>query len=177
LRYPQPSAYEDEIANNAQSLSARKGISGLMTDPLVREGVDPEGDPLDMPSEYVPADGGGLRYTEGKVRLDLIPFEWVWGLGQVMTTSTAKYPDRNWERGMAWTTCVGCLLRHVFKWLAGERTDAESGCHHLLHAAWNCLALVSYETRGLGTDDRPKYGFDIRAALEPQPSPAKEKTS
>jgi hypothetical protein len=98
----------------------------------------------------------GLRYDEGKVRLDLIPAEWVIALGSVLTIGAKKYADRNWEKGMKWSKCLGPLLRHVFKWVAGEDYDQESGRHHMEHVAWNALALVSYHNRKLGEDDRVK---------------------
>lgn len=99
------------------------------------------------------ADGGGLRYNTGKNRLELLPPEWDWALGIVMTRGAIKYAERNWERGMSWGTMVGCALRHVAKFATGERYDPESGCHHLAHAAWNCLALMSYDLRNVGTND------------------------
>ena len=102
-----------------------------------------------------PADGGGLRYNAAKNRIDLLPTEWLWALGDVMTKGSYKYEDRNWERGMSWGTMVGCFSRHVFKWMMGERYDAETGCHHLAMAAWNLMALVSYDLRQLGENDLP----------------------
>jgi hypothetical protein len=96
----------------------------------------------------------GLRYDAGKNRLDLIPAEWIEGLGEIMTFGANKYEDRNWERGMPWSKCLGPALRHVVKWMRGETLDEESGKHHLLHAAWNLLALYFYQEKNLGTDDR-----------------------
>lgn len=98
-------------------------------------------------------DGGGLRYNEGKNQLELIPPEWIWGLAMVLTRGAVKYASRNWERGMKWSYPVGCALRHLLKFVCGERYDAESGNHHLAMAAWNCLALMSYDIRGIGEND------------------------
>lgn len=95
------------------------------------------------------ADGGGLRYNEGKCRVELIPPEWPWALGMVLTRGAIKYADRNWERGMSWGYMVGSTLRHIFKFMCGERYDKESGNHHMAHAAWNCLGMMSYDVRGL----------------------------
>ena len=99
------------------------------------------------------ADGGGLRYNTGKNQLELLPAEWVWGLGMVMTRGAIKYDTRNWERGMKWSYPIGCALRHIFKFVCGERYDVETGCHHLAMAAWNVLALMSYDIRGVGEND------------------------
>jgi hypothetical protein len=101
----------------------------------------------------------GIRYDEGKVRLDLIPPEWVWGLGQVLTKGAEKYEVRNWEKGMAWSRIVGSLLRHLYKFLAGNRYDKETGCHHMAMVAWNALALMSYDLRKIGYCDIPEIDY------------------
>jgi len=95
----------------------------------------------------------GLRRDTGKNRLDLLPPEWVWGLGKVTTAGAIKYEDRNWELGMPWSKVWGPMLRHACKFLAGERYDKETGCHHLLMVAWNALALFTYDFRKLGKND------------------------
>lgn len=94
-------------------------------------------------------DGGGLRYNDGKCRVELIPPEWSWALGMVLTRGAIKYADRNWERGMSWAYMMGSTTRHLLKFMIGERYDKESGNHHLAHAAWNCLGMMSYDVRGL----------------------------
>jgi hypothetical protein len=95
----------------------------------------------------------GLRFDEGKNRLDLLPPEWTWALGLVMTKGAVKYDARNWEKGMPWSKVMGPLKRHLTKFEAGETYDDETGCHHLAMVAWNALALLSYDIRELGTDD------------------------
>ncbi len=95
----------------------------------------------------------GRRYDAGKIRLDLLPVEWIWGLGSVMTAGAVKYAERNWEKGMKWSKVIGSMLRHTYKFLAGERYDPETGCHHLAMVAWNALALMSYDLRSIGEND------------------------
>ena len=102
---------------------------------------------------HVQADGGGLRLDEGKPRVDLIPPEAMMELGKLYAAGAKKYADRNWERGMPWSQCLGPLMRHLFKWMAGERLDPETGLSHMTHVAWNAIALVTYELRKIGTDD------------------------
>lgn len=121
----------------------------------------------------VESDGGGLRFNTGKNQLDLVPPEWYWALGDVTTKGTEKgYPARNWERGMAWGTCLGCALRHTFKFVAGERYDGvfdkekgTTGCHHLAMAAWNILAMMSYDLRGIGDNNIQQTGIEILEAV------------
>ena len=98
-------------------------------------------------------DGGGLRHNDLKNRLDLVPPEWPWALADITTRGSLKYAERNWERGMKWSIMVGCALRHLYKFIAGEQYDKEIGCHHLAMAAWNLLALMSYDLKGVGEDD------------------------
>lgn len=98
----------------------------------------------------------GLRYNQGKIRHDLLPFDSIEEVSQVMTFGAQKYSDRGWEKGINWMICFGSLLRHTFAWWRGEDLDPESGCHHMAHVAWNALALVSYSKRKVGFDDRPK---------------------
>jgi hypothetical protein len=89
-------------------------------------------------------------------RLDLIPFDALEEVGRVYGFGAGKYEDDNWLKGYKWRLSAGAMLRHVSRWMLGERNDKESGCHHLAHAAWHCLTLITFEIRGLGTDDRKK---------------------
>ena len=126
--------------------------------------------PIDMNGNPpIKADGGGLRYDAGKNLLDLIPPEWVWALGMILTKGAKKYAARNWERGMKYSKVMGPLKRHLTKYEAGEQYDygtpdePGTNCHHLAIVAWNALALMSYELRGIGEDDLPNYDFSILA--------------
>jgi hypothetical protein len=111
------------------------------------------------------ASGGGLRYDQGKNRLDLLPPEWEWALGQVLTAGAQKYAERNWEQGMKHSKMIGCMKRHLAKFLSGEEYDHEidpatgedkgTQCHHLALVAWNALALMSYRLRKIGENDLP----------------------
>lgn len=108
----------------------------------------------------MPPKNDALRYDDGKVRLELIPPEWLWGLGLVLTKGAEKYAPRNWEKGMDHGRVVGSLLRHLTQYQAGERYDKETGCHHLAMAAWNCLALMTYDIRAVGNNDLPQCSVE-----------------
>jgi len=115
------------------------------------------------------ADGGGKRFNAGKLRAELIPPEWEWALADVLTQGAKKYDMRNWEKGMAWSAMVGCMKRHINKFLAGERYDGAefdlekgtTGCHHLAMVAWNALALMSYDLRKIGENDLPPLQLEL----------------
>lgn len=96
----------------------------------------------------------GLRYTEGKIRHDLLEPYAINELARVFTEGAKKYDTNNWLKGMDWTKCLASLKRHINKWEQGEDFDDETGCFHMAHAAWNALALVSYTKFAPQYDDR-----------------------
>lgn len=51
-----------------------------------------------------------------------------------------KYSEYNWENGMPVLTMLNHAIRHIFKYLAGDRSE-----DHLAHAAWNLLAACHSE--------------------------------
>jgi hypothetical protein len=87
-------------------------------------------------------------------RYDLMPFDALNEIARVYAFGATKYADHNWLRGYKWSLSSAALLRHVAQWMLGEDRDSESGCHHLAHAAWHCLTLLTFCFRGIGTDDR-----------------------
>lgn len=117
--------------------------------------------------------GGGLRFNKGKNLMELVPPEWEWALADVTTQGSKKYPARNWEKGMEWSAMIGCMKRHTAKFMAGESYDGpefnlekgETGCHHLAMVAWNALALMCYDLRGVGKNDLPELPPGILALV------------
>jgi hypothetical protein len=68
------------------------------------------------------------------------------------------YPARNWEKGNAWSLHYASLMHHIAAWWMGEDVDpkSEHKALHLTAVAWHALALLAYQLRGIGTDDRAK---------------------
>jgi hypothetical protein len=104
-------------------------------------------------------DGQGERKNSDKIPLELVPPSLVFAVGEVLRVGAQKYSARNWERGMKWTTVLGCLLRHVYKWASPFESDfdEESGLSHLWHAAANVAMLIEYDYTCKNLDDRTKY--------------------
>jgi len=106
----------------------------------------------------------GRKDDQDKPRLELVPPELVFGVGQVLTFGAKKYSDRNWEKGMSWGRVFGALMRHMWAWWggAGPTTksflfgdlDDETGFSHLWHAGCCLSFLIAYEERSVGADDR-----------------------
>lgn len=89
-------------------------------------------------------EGKALRYSDGKIPLSHIldfPRSMV-ALAEVAEYGARKYSRGNFQKGQHASVTVDCMLRHLYKWWAGEDMDPESGCHHLGHAAWNMLVLL-----------------------------------
>ncbi len=125
----------------------------------LRDGV------LGMDKVAVKQDGGGLRYDEGKTRVDLIPADALLEVGKVYLMGSSKYAERNWERGMKYSKVLGPMLRHLYKWMMGADRDEESKELHLSHVAFGALALLAYELRGIGKMNDGKLD-DVRGHLE-----------
>ncbi len=97
------------------------------------------------------------HFSEDKPGVDQIPPECLLAWGDVFTYGEKKYGKSNWLKGTNWHEFVGSAFRHLLKWQLGEDLDPESGLPHLAHALWNVGALMTYQERGLGTDDRPQH--------------------
>jgi len=104
----------------------------------------------------------GARFSEGKVRHDLIPPWALDELAKVYSYGCLKYDDENYLKGLRWKKdVVGPILRHLWKWIRGQKIDKESGCHSLAMAVWGCFTLMVYEKNKIGVDDRCPYHLDL----------------
>ena len=86
----------------------------------------------------------GMKETKGKVRLELIPPDWITGMGEVLTYGAAKYTDYNWlEVDDPQDIYYAAAMRHIMRHRNGEYLDEESGLPHLLHAITD-LQMVNH---------------------------------
>lgn len=100
--------------------------------------------------------GSGARRNSGKVAFSLVPFHLLAGCARVFMSGKIKYAAWNWAKGMAWSTCFDCTLRHLFAWwYLNEDIDPESGEHHLDHVLCNIFMLRHYYDNYKDGDDRP----------------------
>ena len=109
-----------------------------------------------MKDNKVVVDGGGKRFDEGKMPIDLVPTSSIYAIAKVMEYGSSKYEEHNWRRGMPWTKPYSCAQRHLLKWFEGEELDEESGLNHLYHVMANIAMLIEYNTTCPDLDNRFK---------------------
>jgi hypothetical protein len=114
----------------------------------------------------------GLRFNQGKLRYDLLHPVSQEGIVKVLTKGSIKYAERNWEKGMSWTSVLASLKRHLASFEAGEDYDPETGELHVDHMQCNAHFLSAYYKIAPKFDDRVhtkkpklKYALDIDEVL------------
>ncbi len=81
---------------------------------------------------------GSVRDTrEGKGRYDLVSPVFLKRLARHYENGALKYGERNWEKGQPVSRYLDSAMRHLVRYLDGER-----GEDHLTAAAWNCGAAI-----------------------------------
>lgn len=95
-----------------------------------------------------------LRYNEGKLKWSLIDWKSLEPMVRVLEVGAEKYTPYNWQKGMPVTQISESLLRHMFAFLDGENTDAESKIEHLGHVMSNAMFLIYIMREKPNYDDR-----------------------
>jgi hypothetical protein len=98
----------------------------------------------------------GARKASKIARFDLVPSEAMWAVAEVYGHGSTKYDDNNWRKGYNWGLSIAALERHLARFKAGEDIDPEFGLPHMAHAAWHCLALITFMAEHPELDDRWK---------------------
>lgn len=91
------------------------------------------------------AEGGVVKYESGAVRssdaeetrYDLISPIGLRAVAEACAEGARKYGSWNWEAGMPATDMLNHAVRHIYLFLAGDRTE-----DHLGHAAWNVMGAI-----------------------------------
>jgi len=114
---------------------------------------------------------GGEKGVKAE-RHDLIPRKGVAAIARVFAFGANKYADHNWRRGYEWGKSIAALDRHFSDFADGKTYDlCEDGCefydenggltcrnhsglHHLAHAGFHILVLLTWhEEQGEGNDN------------------------
>ena len=81
---------------------------------------------------------------------------WPEDMAAVCVFGAKKYARGNYLAGRGWHDTCNSLLRHVLELLRGHELDAESGCKHVGHIAWNVCFLLHCVRHMPLHDDRVK---------------------
>lgn len=100
---------------------------------------------------------GGVKYDAAKERFDLIPAKPLMALAALFARGAEKYGQRNWEKGMKFGRLFAAMIRHAYKWWAGEKYDPVDGQHHLTAVSWNAMVLMELEEILPDMDDREPH--------------------
>ena len=96
------------------------------------------------------------RFNEGKMAWELVDFQALEPMVEVLMFGASKYSKDNWKKGQAITELLGSLFRHIIAFQNGEDLDKESGKSHIGHAMCN-LMFIQYVLDHRGHfDDRKK---------------------
>ena len=106
----------------------------------------------------------GVSYATGAVRsadaedtrYDLISPIGLRRAAEACAEGAVKYGDYNWEKGMPIGDLLNHAIRHIYKFLEGDRTE-----DHLGHAVWNCMAACHSQEKW------PELNTGLRTELEP----------
>lgn len=88
----------------------------------------------------------GMKFDNGKNRLDLVEPEFIENVGKVLTFGAEKYEPNNWQKVEdPVNRYYAATLRHLLAWRRGEKIDPESGLNHLSHVATNIMFLMHFD--------------------------------
>ena len=94
---------------------------------------------VDHPKQYFE-----MKNDNGKPRMDLLPFDALKGVSDVLTFGANKYTPNGWKDVPdAIPRYEAALLRHFTAIKTGEQNDPETGLPHIHHVACNALFLAS----------------------------------
>lgn len=94
----------------------------------------------------------GMKYDSEKPRWELLPYDAVEEVVDVLTFGAQKYSDRNWEHGILYSRVIGAAIRHLSSFCQGVREDEETGLSPLAHSACEVLFALAFEKRGMGPE-------------------------
>lgn len=93
-----------------------------------------------------------VKQDSGKLRYDLMPFDALDKVAEVLTYGIKKYPkpEENWRVNSSKKDIKryeAALLRHYSAMSQGEEIDKESGLPHIAHIATNALFIIALKRK------------------------------
>tara|TARA_R100001530_G_scaffold11406_5_gene11005 strand:- start:40 stop:357 length:318 start_codon:yes stop_codon:yes gene_type:complete len=91
---------------------------------------------------------GATRNDLGGIRYDLLYFDFIKEMAEVMGEGAKSHGSRNWEQGMPEGTCMNHLMNHLQQYLDGDRSEP-----HLAKVAVNAMFMQFYDDRGIHIEE------------------------
>jgi hypothetical protein len=118
----------------------------------------------DMPTRFDPiikdsgqrtefSTGAKRDMHDGKGRMDLLPCTAIIELSKHCENGAIKYGERNVDKGIPQHSFIDSGLRHLFKYLRGDRDE-----NHLVAALWNIAWAVEQDVNKPDLNDLPTRG-------------------
>jgi hypothetical protein len=105
------------------------------------------------------ATGSVRDLSKGKGRFDLLPYEAIFAYAFQLELGAVKYSARNWEKGQPISVFLDSGLRHLFRYLNGDRDE-----DHLRAGFWNIGAAITMRER-IKAGKLPKELWDLPGEL------------
>lgn len=106
---------------------------------------------------------GAVRSSDAEAtRYDLISPIGLEAVARTCAEGAEKYGDWNWESGMPVHDLLNHAIRHIYRYLAGDRSE-----DHLPHAAWGILAAIHSEALWPGLNEGTLRGPGCRRPAAP----------
>lgn len=82
----------------------------------------------------------------GKDRWELLPINQIRKVVKVLTDGAAKYGDNGWRSvDNPQERFYAAMMRHLYEWRRGRKTDKESGFNHMIHVICNAIFLAEFD--------------------------------
>lgn len=96
-------------------------------------------------------------------RYDLLPWEALDAVTEVLGLGAIKYEEHNWRKGFDYGALVSSACHHISSTVQGEDYDPETGKLHTAHAICQLLFLLSHQLTGAGNDNRYVVAPEVEA--------------
>lgn len=120
----------EEIQKQKLMTALKSGGQILFTDP-----------PMPTSGSKTTFSTGAVRdSTEGKSRMELIPWDLMSRVAKRYEDGAKAYGNNNWRKGQLSSHVFASMMRHAMQWVIGDRSE-----DHLSAVVWNALALMNNE--------------------------------